>query len=37
MTNTIWIAIALVVLVSMSGTGGKVQVSRPVDVKEVFR
>lgn len=37
MTNTIWIAIALVVLVSMSGMGGKVHVSKPVDLAGIFR
>ena len=37
MTNTIWIAIALVVFVSMSGMGGKVHVSKPVDMGVIFR
>lgn len=37
MTNTIWTAIVIVILLAMSGMGGKVQVSRPVDMHEVFR
>lgn len=37
MTNIIWTAIVIVILLAMSGMGGKVQVSRSVDLQEVFR
>lgn len=37
MTNTIWTAIVIVILLAMSGMGGKVQVSRPVDMGVIFK
>lgn len=37
MTNTIWTAIVIVILLAMSGMGGKAQDSRPVDMGVLFK